>query len=146
MGLNGLYINRRGREVQGWVGNQEAAEVKLSLIDELGRWDHPETGLPVVRQVFDGDEIYPGNANGDAPDLVVGYEPGFRASWQTTLGSVPGLLTEPNTRKWSGDHCITPEAVPGVLFTSFKPDQAMPAISDIAGYLKQHWNDVVHEQ
>ena len=146
LGLNGLYINRRGREAQGWVGNQKAAEFKLSLRNELGGWDHQETGLPVVRQVFDGDDIYPGNANGDAPDLVVGYEPGFRASWQTTLGSVPGLLTEPNKRKWSGDHCIAPEAVPGVLFTSFKLDQAMPAISDIAGFLKQHWNDAVHEQ
>lgn len=140
LGLNGLYINRHGREAQGWVGNREAADIKGTLSAELSRWVHDETGLPVVREVFDGNEIYPGNANGDAPDLVVGYEPGFRASWQTTLGSVPGSLIEPNRRKWSGDHCITPEAVPGVLFTSFKPDQAMPAISDIAGFLERNWS------
>ena len=143
LGLNGLFINRQGREAQGLVGEQEAAVFKHSLINELSRWIHAETGQQVVRQVFDGAELYPGNANGDAPDLVVGYEPGFRASWQTTLGAVPGALIEANDRKWSGDHCIAPEAVPGVLFTSFKPDQPIPAIADIAGYLRQHWNDAI---
>ena len=83
--------------------------------------------------------LYAGNANGDAPDLVVGYEPGYRASWQTSLGGAPAGLVEDNDRKWSGDHCITPEAVPGVLFTSFAPEQPIPDLPSVAAYVRAHW-------
>ena len=78
-------------------------------------------------------------ANGDAPDLVIGYNPGYRASWQTSLGGVPSKLVEVNAKKWSGDHCILPDAVPGVLFTSFHPDEPMDEIKDIAHYAKANW-------
>jgi len=145
LGLNGLYINRKGREAHGIVEDPEARVIKARLIKELPRWtftepgSEAESGQVVIRQIFDGDVIYAGNANGDAPDLVVGYEPTFRASWQTTLGAVPKDLIEANAKKWSGDHCITPEAVPGVLFTSFKPDQPIAQIAQVAAYAREHW-------
>ncbi len=169
LGLNGLYINRKGREAQGIVEEPEANVIKARLMKELPRWAFsppqatqaatlttegesedeaggeaeqkiaPPVGQSVIRQVFDGDVIYAGNANGDAPDLVVGYEPSFRASWQTTLGAVPKDLIEPNAKKWSGDHCITPEAVPGILFTSFKPEQPISQIAQVAAYARNHW-------
>jgi len=47
---------------------------------------------------------------------------------------------EDNNRKWSGDHCMLPSAVPGVLFTSFQPDQPLEAIGDIARYAQEHWS------
>ncbi len=114
-----------GREAHGIVGEVEAAQIKQQIITGLPQLQDPQTGLPAVREVFDGALLYPGNANGDAPDLVIGYEPGFRASWQTTLGGVPVSLVDDNNKKWSGDHCITPDAVPGVLFTSFKMDSPL---------------------
>jgi len=95
--------------------------------------------LQTVREVFDGELLYPGNANNDAPDLVIGYEPGFRASWQTTLGGVPASLVDDNSKKWSGDHCITPEAVPGVLFTSFKTEIPLDSLQDVARYARENW-------
>jgi hypothetical protein len=67
----------------------------------------------------------------DAPDLVVGYAPGYRASWQTALGGVPAPLVVPNDRKWSGDHCIEPSKVPGILFTSFTPTQPVASIAEL---------------
>ena len=91
-------------------------------------------GDTVIRRTFDGAEVYPGNENGDAPDLVIGYDSGYRASWQTTLGAVPNTLVDPNDRKWSGDHCVDPELVPGVLFTS-RPNTGIQSIGDIAGYV-----------
>ena len=149
LGLNGLYINRKGREAHGIVEAPEANVIKARLIKELPQWVFAEpdsateaeviTEQAVIRQIFDGDIIYAGNANGDAPDLVVGYEPTFRASWQTTLGAVPKDLIEANNKKWSGDHCITPEAVPGVLFTSFKPEQPIAQIAQVAAYAREHW-------
>jgi len=141
LGLNSLFINRRGREAQGIVDAQEAERIKLQIIDGLRQLQDPQGGLTVVRNVFDGAILYPGNAYGDAPDLVIGYAPGFRASWQTTLGAVPASLIDDNDRKWSGDHCITPEAVPGVLFTSFKTDATLNSIRDIARFAREHWKD-----
>ncbi len=132
VGLNSIYLNRAGRESQGIVSDQQAAAIKEQIRDGLLEFVDPANGDAVVRRVFDGDTLYPGNANNDAPDLVVGYQRGYRASWQTTLGSVPTVLVEDNDRKWSGDHCIDPELVPGVLFTSFKPALPTGGIADIA--------------
>jgi hypothetical protein len=53
-----------------------------------------------------------------SPDLVIGYARGYRASWETALGAVPELAVEPNARKWSGDHCIDPDEVPGVFLST----------------------------
>ena len=139
LGLNSIFINRTGREAQGIAGEPEAAQIKQQIISKLPGLMDPVSGLPAIRHVFDGEQLYPGNANNDAPDLVVGYEPGFRASWQTTLGGVPVTLIDDNNKKWSGDHCITPEAVPGVLFTSFKPDTSLDSIQAIARYARENW-------
>ena len=139
LGLNSIYINRAGREAHGMVNTKEARQVKDKIMRRLPKMVDRSSGDPVVDQVFDGEQLYPGNANEDAPDLVVGYLPGFRASWQTTLGGVPNNLLDDNARKWSGDHCVTPEAVPGVLFTSFQPEIPIDDLPAIAEYVRQHW-------
>jgi hypothetical protein len=139
LGLNSLYINRRGREANGIVDAPEAAMIKTQIMNALPGLTDPQDGGRVVREVFDGAQLYPRDGNHDAPDLVIGYEPGYRASWQTTLGAVPASLVDDNDRKWSGDHCIAPEAVPGVLFTSFKMDAPPRSIRDIAAYAMGAW-------
>ena len=139
LGLNSVFINRVDREAHGVVTEDEAGRIKQQIITSLPGLLDPKTGMQVVREVFDGAVIYPGNANQDAPDLVIGYQPGFRASWQTTLGGVPGSLIDDNKKKWSGDHCITPEAVPGVLFTSFKPETPLDSLQGVARYARDHW-------
>jgi hypothetical protein len=63
---------------------------------------------------------------------VVGYEKNYRASWQTTLGGAPPELVETNREKWSGDHCIDPSLVPGVLFTSFPLSSEVKNIQDVS--------------
>jgi len=137
LGLNGVFINRLGREAGGIVDEAEAKEIKAQIMNRLPALIDENNRQQVVAEVFDGDILYPGDANGDAPDLVIGYQPGYRASWQTTLGAVPTQLLEVNARKWSGDHCIVPGAVPGVLFTSFHPDQPLRKLADIAPYVRR---------
>ncbi len=139
LGLNSIFINRTGREAHGIVAEEEAGQIKQQIISSLPHLLDPLSDMPMVREAFDGAVLYPGNANQDAPDLVIGYEPGFRASWQTTLGGVPKSLVDDNKKKWSGDHCITPEAVPGVLFTSFKPETPLNSLQEVARYARQHW-------
>jgi hypothetical protein len=67
-----------------------------------------------------------------APDLIVGYAPGYRASWDTALEAAPaGATVQPNTDAWIGDHCIAAEAVPGVLLGNRSPRLNAPRLKDI---------------
>jgi hypothetical protein len=131
LGLNGIFINLQARESFGIVAPEEAAGLKREIADKLERLRDPENGEPVVLNVYDADELYRGERSEDAPDLVIGYASGYRASWQTSLGGVPEGLIENNTRKWSGDHCIEPSLVPGVLFTSFEPKDEIVSIVEV---------------
>ncbi|MBE0712624.1 MAG: nucleotide pyrophosphatase, partial [Candidatus Aminicenantes bacterium] len=68
----------------------------------------------------------------NAPDLIVGYNEGYRASWDGVTGIVNAVVIDDNTKAWSGDHCIDPALVPGVLFSNLKIKTASPSIMDIA--------------
>ena len=131
LGLNGVFINQKGREPKGSVSVFETETLKAKIIEQLVDATDPETGDSLIRQVFDREDIYPGLANAEAPDLVIGYEKNYRASWQTTLGGAPQGLVEANHQKWSGDHCIDPSLVPGVLFTSFPLSSDVNNIQDV---------------
>ncbi|NBD94994.1 MAG: phosphodiesterase [Gammaproteobacteria bacterium] len=131
LGLNGLFLNLAGREGQGIVESDEVESLKAEISAGLSEWRDSQSGEPVVRRVFDGEEAYRGPERDDAPDLVVGYHRGYRASWQTTLGAIPEPLMEPNRQKWSGDHCIDPALVPGVLFSNFTPEFEIGGIRDV---------------
>ena len=131
LGLNGIFINQQGREPKGSVSVDETNALKAAIAGQLVTATDPDTGDALVRQVFDRDEIYAGLASDEAPDLVIGYARNYRASWQTTLGAAPPDLVETNHEKWSGDHCIDPSLVPGVLFTSFPLSTEVKNIQDL---------------
>ena len=135
LGLNGIYLNEKGREAQGIVGADAVAALKTEIAARLRALRDGDS--IVVNDVFDAAAIYSGAHTGDAPDLVVGYAPGYRASWQTTLGAAPAALVEDNLQDWSGDHCIDPSAVPGVLFTSFPLDTTVANIGDLSSLILQ---------
>jgi predicted AlkP superfamily phosphohydrolase/phosphomutase len=141
LGLNSLYLNIRGRESEGIVEESEVAELKQEITQRLQMF-RDEQQQSVVKIVYDSEKIYQGNANQDAPDLVVGYQRGYRVSWQTTLGAVPNQLIEANYNKWSGDHCIAADEVPGVLFTSFKLQQSIDSIQQVADFVLEDWRSV----
>ncbi len=134
IGFNGIFLNRKGREGLGVVRKEQIPELKAALTRQLLALVDPKTGRRVVDHVYDGDKIYAGPRHDEAPDLVVGYAPDYRASWQTALGGVPdGPAIVDNDRKWSGDHLIDPPAVPGVLFTSFPLEAPLPSIQQVGG-------------
>jgi predicted AlkP superfamily phosphohydrolase/phosphomutase len=132
LGFGGIYLNRIGREYYGIVSESEVPVLKKEIISGLKQLRDPNTGEVVVNNVYDAKVIYHGPYVNDAPDLSVGFNAGYRASWQTALGGVPSQLIEDNKKKWSGDHLIDPSLVPGVIFVNKKIDINNPTIIDIA--------------
>jgi predicted AlkP superfamily phosphohydrolase/phosphomutase len=130
VGLNALYINLAGREKNGVV--QPGAE-RDSLLGELTKrllaFRDPSTGQSVIVSV---SKVGP-SSSPFAPDLIVGYAPGYRASWETALGTAAaqGGVVQPNTDAWIGDHCIAADAVPGVLLSDRAPSLARPRLKDL---------------
>ena len=83
-------------------------------------------------ELFDTRALYQGPYLGNAPDFIVGYNHGYRISWDGATGVVAGPLWEDNVKAWSGDHGVDPRIVPGVFFCNRKIDKADPEIIDIA--------------
>jgi predicted AlkP superfamily phosphohydrolase/phosphomutase len=115
VGLNSLYLNVRGRERRGIVDPAERQKLAREIAAGLAAWKDPQTGQPVVSAAQLREEVYAGPHLEAAPDLIVGYNRGYRASWATTSGQVPAALLEDNREPWSGDHCMDARAVPGIL-------------------------------
>lgn len=138
MGLNGIFLNLRGREALGIVRPEQVAEIKRAITEKLLEFRDPDSGARVIDEVADAAEIYQGPNMANAPDLVIGYAPGYRASWQTSLGGVPEALVVDNDRRWSGDHLIAPGAVPGVLFTSFPLAEPVGSITEMPKLIRQN--------
>jgi predicted AlkP superfamily phosphohydrolase/phosphomutase len=118
LGINSLYLNLRGREPSGAVEPEDAETVLRRLARDLVSVVDPATGMRVVSRV-----IMPPLETGPdtppwAPDLIVGYAPGYRSSWETALGGMPGEVLADNLDPWSGDHCVAPEHVPGTFLSS----------------------------
>ena len=133
MGLNGIYLNVNGREREGIVQPEaEAESLKEELRSKLDGLKDPESGKAGIRNVFDCDATYAGPYVENAPDLLVGYAAGYRASWDSVMGKVTTQIFEDNLKAWSGDHCIDPREVPGVLFSNRKIAEEKPAIVDVA--------------
>jgi predicted AlkP superfamily phosphohydrolase/phosphomutase len=133
LGLGGLYINQKGREAEGIVGvGAEAKALRQELLRKLQGLRDEATGTIAIKRVYDRDEIYKGPYRDNAPDLIIGYNAGFRASWEGVTGKVTDTVCEDNVKAWSGDHCIDPSCVPGVLFSSQKLNAPSPSIMDIA--------------
>ena len=133
MGLNGLYLNIKGREREGIVSaGAESEALKEELRSKLNGLVDPASGKIAITGMFDCDAIYAGPYVDNAPDLIVGYGAGFRASWDSVMGKVTGTVFEDNIKAWSGDHCVDPRLVPGVLFSNRKITAEKPAIVDVA--------------
>ena len=132
VGLSGIYLNIQGREAEGAVAGADVPDLKQQLIEELTGLVDEATGDVAIARVLDSAAVAPGPYTGSGPDLILGYAPGYRASWHAAQGKVAGPVMEDNTRRWSGDHCVDPRYVPGVLLCNLPLAARRPSIMDIA--------------
>jgi predicted AlkP superfamily phosphohydrolase/phosphomutase len=132
LGINGLYLNMKGRERDGLVGPGEEREALLQELTTRLEALTDIDGRRVIRGVYRSDQIYRGNATALAPDLIVGYYRGFRASWATCLGDLTPEVLLDNDSAWSADHCADALEVPGVLFANRPLAGVSPSLVDLA--------------
>ncbi len=132
LGLGGIYVNVEGREAQGIVPREEVPALKKEIAGKLAGLRDEARGDVAVREVYDLGAIYDGPYLDGGPELVVGYNAGYRASWDSATGGTGGDVLEDNVKAWSGDHCVASDLVPGVLFSNGRVATARPRIVDIA--------------
>ena len=139
VGINSLYLNLKGRERGGIVEPAEADSLRIALREELLDLSDPMTGQRAVSEVW----IVPDSERGrqpQAPDLIVGWNRGFRTSWASILGGFSEEIFSDNLDKWSGDHCIDPRLVPAVLVTNRRVNASKPTLCDLTASILEEFN------
>jgi predicted AlkP superfamily phosphohydrolase/phosphomutase len=132
LGLTGVFINRKGREKSGIVEEgSEYRKLVQELAEKLGKLIDPQNGESCVRRVAVSQQFFRGPYRFDAPDLLVGWEGGYRHSWECATGQVTEQVFSDNDRSWSGDHCVDPSIVPGVLLCNRPIAAEDPRLVDI---------------
>ncbi|KPJ65909.1 MAG: sulfatase arylsulfatase [Coxiella sp. DG_40] len=132
LGINGLYLNLKGRERDGIV---EPGQQRDELIEELAsklEAVRDVNGERAICKAHRTDRAYSGPATALAPDLVIGYCRDYRASWTTCLGDMTKEVLLDNDSAWSADHCADVSEVPGVIFSNRPIAAKSPALIDVA--------------
>ncbi len=133
LGLSGIYLNLKGRESKGVVeGGSEADALIKELSEKLTGILDPGTGEVAINRAYLAKDVLFGPYQDNAPELIIGYNQGYRASWDGTLGVVNDVVFEDNLKSWSGDHIMDPKLVPGVFFSNRRIDEQDPGLVDIA--------------
>jgi len=134
LGLGQIYLNLYGREEYGIVQpGAPAHQLEEEIRSKLLAFRDPKDNKPVLEDVDLGREIDHGAYAKNAPDLQLNFYPGYRTSWETSLGAIPPGIVVPNTRKWSGDHCASdPKDTHAILFINRKLDSPDPSIMDVS--------------
>jgi hypothetical protein len=133
IGLSGIYLNLSGRFEHGIVApGEEAQRLRDEIQGRLSGLTDTADGSEAIKRVYQATKVYRGPYKDQAPDLIVGYAAGYRVSWDTAVGRTSRGVFHDNTKAWSGDHCVDPSVVPGVLFCNRKIHDPQPRLLDIA--------------
>jgi predicted AlkP superfamily phosphohydrolase/phosphomutase len=133
LGLNGLYVNLRGRERAGIVPAADREPLLAEITTKLLETMDATTEHPAIAKVFARDAVYRGADPQIAPDLIIGYARGVRSSNESALGGVPPYVMTDNASAWSGDHCMDPAVVPGILLTNRRLRSPAASLQHLAG-------------
>jgi predicted AlkP superfamily phosphohydrolase/phosphomutase len=133
LGLNGLYLNLKGREKTGIVEPRDRDRLLADIAEKLRATIDPATGAPAITKVYRREVVYRMAGFDDiAPDLIVGYTKGTRGSDESALGGLPREVIVNNTDPWNGDHCMDHETVPGILLASRALKTPAPTLQTLA--------------
>jgi predicted AlkP superfamily phosphohydrolase/phosphomutase len=132
IGLTGIFLNIKDKFSQGIVNpGPEADKLREEIAQRLMTLTDPQSGTKAVKRAYQAPRAYRGPYKDSAPDVIVGYERGYRVSWEAAIGKTTREIFHDNTKAWSGDHCVDPSVVPGVLFCSHIVESENPRLLDI---------------
>jgi predicted AlkP superfamily phosphohydrolase/phosphomutase len=114
-GASGVYLNLRGREAEGL--RRELAARLTGLRDDV-------TGETAIQSACQASDLYHGPYLNAAPDIVIGYAPGYGPSSKCVAGGVSPMVFD--------DDCTGASHGPGVLFSNLKINADSPGIEDMA--------------
>jgi predicted AlkP superfamily phosphohydrolase/phosphomutase len=128
-----LYVNMRGREGQGVVEPAAARALMDEIRREFMASTDPKTGEHFGHEAYVLSDIHKNGPFQDREaDMLLCFNPGYRVSWDTTLGGFEpatgpaGQLTaaescSDNNKNWSGDHVtVDPSFVAGIFASNRK--------------------------
>ena len=133
LGLNGLYINQRGRERDGIVPAGERQALLAEISAALRATVDPETGEPAVTEVWPAEQYRDRGYLDIGPDLQVGFAFGTRGSGKSAIGDFTDWTFADNLDDWPGDHCWDHTTVPGILLTNRPLQKPVTSLTDLAG-------------
>jgi predicted AlkP superfamily phosphohydrolase/phosphomutase len=143
VGLGQIYVNLKGRERQGILerGTFRYEEIIQQIITGLEKSRDPDTGEKIIEKVYRNTDIYRGKMTEGSAELRLAFYPGYRTSWETTLGGVPQGLVSANLKKWSGDHSASdPADTPGILLCNRSLTSNQVSIADIAPTVLEYFH------
>jgi len=131
-GLAGVFLNLKGREAQGIVEpGAEADQLREELCAKLTGLVDPRHNVVAINKAYSTRASYRGPYIEHAPDIICGYNEGYRVSWEAAVGDVTDLVFHDNLKAWSGDHCIDPRIVPGIMFCNRPIQEENPRLLDL---------------
>src|SRR5205085_1820051 len=138
LGLSGIFVNLKDRYAHGIVAEgAEADALREEIARRLTALVDPQTGASAIKRTYVTRNVYRGPYKDEAPDLIPGYQRGYRVSWETAIGRGTEAVFHDNTKAWSGDHCIDPSLIPGVLFCNHPVEAENPRLLDLGPTILQ---------
>lgn len=132
IGLTGIFVNLKSKFAQGCVETGDAESLRTEITQKLKQLVDPVSGEHAIKGAYQAAKAYRGPYIDQAPDVIVGYARGYRVSWDAAVGKTSRAVFHDNTKAWSGDHCVDPSVVPGVLFCNRAIKSEQPRLLDIA--------------
>ncbi len=132
VGLNGLYLNMKGREAEGIVTKGERRKLLEEIQKKMLMIKDPKNGVNVISEAFISEDNFSPDFLDRSPDIIIGFNKGYRSSDSSALGGVTREIVLDNMNWWAGDHCINPRHVPASFFSNFQVNKKIPSIKDMA--------------
>ena len=162
MGFNGLYLNLAQREKDnpqtpdidesGIVDPAQAEALLREIKGKLEAVRDDETGLRPILRCDLATDVYSGERldNGEAPDILVGFNAGYGNSDASSTGRIPHEILEDNAPAtfggklgtFNGSHLMAPEVVSGTLLSNKPVQEGQHRLEDLTvEILKQYGID-----
>jgi predicted AlkP superfamily phosphohydrolase/phosphomutase len=132
VGLNSMYLNVRGREGEGVISQSSVQPLADEIAAKLETIVDPETGKKVFSKAYVSNDEYKREHPDKAPDIVLGFNRGYRISDESALGEFPERHLKQRDDPWAADHCIDPATVPGTLMINREIGGKAPKLYDLA--------------